>query len=203
MRPRWSLGYFASRPSEPHRLTTTGHHRPRRLHDPQLPLALPALFRQHPIRDRCLSVRSGKYVTSTATNDPTPCAHPCISSALHLTAGIWHFTLWWTLLLLGGTFFLCSLWASFTLLLSLTTYRDNAAPLQSIDKPPPSEAGTLRARRRLRRKRPPFWPLVVLPLVMSAISALVALISGTIVGFSLAAVYSAGGFTMSTWVALR
>ena len=115
-----------------------------------------------------------------------------------LTPGIWHFTLYWTLLLVVGIFFLCSLWASFTLLLSLTTYRDNAAPLQSTDKPPPSEAGTLRAKRRLRRKRPPFWPLIVLPLVMSTIAALVALISGTIVGFSLAAVYSAGGFTMST-----
>lgn len=107
-----------------------------------------------------------------------------------------------------GIFFLCSLWASFTLLLSLTTYRDNAAPLQStsinaeksapVTAPAPAEAGTLRARRRLRRKRPPFWPLIILPLVMSAIAALVALISGTIVGFSLAAVYSAGGFTMST-----
>jgi hypothetical protein len=124
-----------------------------------------------------------------------------------LITGIWRFTIYWTLLLVGGTFLLCSLFASFTLFLSLTTYRQNASPPV---KPPDPKSDALpethggdghrrRSEKRTeKRKRPPFWPLIVLPVFWSAVAALVSMVSGSIVGFALAAVYSAGGFTMST-----
>ncbi|WVQ77526.1 hypothetical protein IAR50_007212 [Cryptococcus sp. DSM 104548] len=53
---------------------------------------------------------------------------------------------------------------------------------------------------RPKRKRPPLWPILVLPLVATAVAAAVALVTGTVVGFALAAIYSAAGFSMSTWV---
>ncbi|WVQ95918.1 hypothetical protein IAU59_003017 [Kwoniella sp. CBS 9459] len=55
-------------------------------------------------------------------------------------------------------------------------------------------------RRRRRRKRPPLWPILILPAMSVVVAAIIALISGTVVGFALAAIYSAGGFSMSTWV---
>jgi hypothetical protein len=93
---------------------------------------------------------------------------------------------------MGGTFLLCSLWASFNLFFSLTSLRQS-------DHPPDNPVrGASMLHRRPKRPRPPLWPLLVLPVVMSFVAALVALISGSVIGFALAAVYSAGGFTMST-----
>jgi hypothetical protein len=111
---------------------------------------------------------------------------------------------------LGGTFFICALLASFSLTLSLYVFRDDPTkPTKSAGKVDngdeiemTSEAGGSRStkgvRSRLRYKKPPLWPILVLPIVMAAIAAAVAAVSGTVVGFALAAVYSAGGFTMST-----
>lgn len=42
------------------------------------------------------------------------------------------------------------------------------------------------------------WLIAFIPLVMGFIATSVALVSGTVVGFALAAVYSAAGFSMST-----
>ena len=53
-------------------------------------------------------------------------------------------------------------------------------------------------RARAKRGRAPLWPVLLVPLVMTATAMLVALITGTVIGFALAAVYSAGSFTMST-----
>ncbi|KAK1923370.1 hypothetical protein DB88DRAFT_490942 [Papiliotrema laurentii] len=120
---------------------------------------------------------------------------------LYEAESIWRFTLYWTLILLGGTFFLCALWASFNLIISLTYLHPKAARSTSREsklKPlHPPDNGRI---KRKKRKRPPIWPLLVLPFLMLAVAALVALISGSVIGFALAAVYSAGGFTMSTWV---
>lgn len=52
--------------------------------------------------------------------------------------------------------------------------------------------------RRLTPTGPPLWPLLLIPLIAVAVSALISLISATIIGFALAALYSAGGFSMST-----
>jgi len=105
---------------------------------------------------------------------------------------IWRFTLYWTLILIGGTFFLCSIAAFLTALLSLTIFRrpPNLPPTTSPED-------TEREKLRPKRKRPPLWPVLLIPLVWSALGAIVALISGTIVGFVLGAVYSAGGSSMS------
>ncbi|WVF68368.1 hypothetical protein IAT40_003133 [Kwoniella sp. CBS 6097] len=54
--------------------------------------------------------------------------------------------------------------------------------------------------RKRRKKRPPLWPILTLPAISMFVAAVIALISGTVVGFALAAIYSAGGFSMSTWV---
>ncbi|WVQ84448.1 hypothetical protein IAT38_006600 [Cryptococcus sp. DSM 104549] len=53
---------------------------------------------------------------------------------------------------------------------------------------------------RPKRKRPPLWPILILPLVAISVAGVIAVITGTVMGFALAAVYSAGGFSMSTWV---
>ena len=131
--------------------------------------------------------------------------------------GIWKFTLYWTLILLGGIFLLCSLLASFSLLLSLTYFRHdpsttNKPPIpttrsdhtktdaQHAHHPaniyPPTHP--LVHHHTPKRRRPPIWPVLVLPCIMAGVAAVVALVSGTVVGFALAAVYSAGGFNMST-----
>jgi uncharacterized membrane-anchored protein YitT (DUF2179 family) len=48
------------------------------------------------------------------------------------------------------------------------------------------------------RKRPPLAYVLFIPLFMAVVAGFVAIVSGTIVGFALAAVYSAAGFSMST-----
>ncbi|WWD20408.1 hypothetical protein CI109_104884 [Kwoniella shandongensis] len=144
---------------------------------------------------------------------------------LYEAEAIWHFTLYWTILLLGALFLICSLFASFTLLLSLTVSRPSSqqrsrkpslafVPLgtdaiSSGGIPPPplqpfqSKTGDSPLTKNLERrkgKRPPLWPILVLPVVAVSVAALISIVTGTVVGFALAAVYSAGGFSMSTWV---
>ncbi|WVR07949.1 hypothetical protein IAU60_004992 [Kwoniella sp. DSM 27419] len=129
---------------------------------------------------------------------------------LYEAEAIWHFTLYWTLLLLGSLFLLCSTFASFTMLLNVTIYRPySAASTRRQNLDIPQDKGKLSfaalansdsSIRRRKRKRPPLWPILILPAAATAVSAAIALISGTVVGFALAAVYSAGGFSMSTWV---
>ena len=51
-----------------------------------------------------------------------------------------------------------------------------------------------------RRTRPPLWPLALIPVIAFVAAAIVALVSATVIGFALAALYSAGGFSMSTYV---
>lgn len=106
---------------------------------------------------------------------------------------IWRFTVIWTLILIGGIFFLCSMMAFITSLLSLTLLRPSDPPDRA--RPDPT-GGVIRGKRK--RKRPPLWPVFLIPFVGSAMGAVLGLISGTVVGFVLSAVYSAGGFSMST-----
>lgn len=44
----------------------------------------------------------------------------------------------------------------------------------------------------------PLWLFALIPVCMAATAAFVSLVSGTVVGFALAAIYAAGGFSMST-----
>lgn len=139
-----------------------------------------------------------------------------------LVAAIWRFTLYWTLLLICSLFLICALMASFTLLLSLTVFRDPDPPplvsksddLKSNETRPyrttssntgvpatPFSIPLVQRHRpfeRLKRKRPPIWPVLLLPVIVTAAVGVVSVISSTIVGFALAAIYSAGGFSMST-----
>ncbi|GFZ49772.1 hypothetical protein JCM24511_07175 [Saitozyma sp. JCM 24511] len=161
---------------------------------------------------------------------------------LYEADAIWHFTLYWTLILLGGTFFLTSIFASFNLFLSLSVFRpklprrSNTTPsgIRTPPEHPPSsrsteattpsksppngpgsgQADTSRRDRigrvgrvsrigrvgRIGPKRPPLWLVALIPLTTGVVAGVISLVSATVVGFALAAVYSAGGFVMSTWV---
>ncbi|AFR94309.1 hypothetical protein C343_02380 [Cryptococcus neoformans C23] len=143
---------------------------------------------------------------------------------LYEAEAIWRFTLYWTILLVCSLFLICALMASFTLLLSLTVFR-SPDPLSPAPKPHDSRSNETppyrttspntgasatssstplvkhpRPFERPKRKKPPFWPVILLPIVMAVVAGIVSIISSTIIGFALAAVYSAGGFSMSTWV---
>jgi hypothetical protein len=171
---------------------------------------------------------------------------PCIPSHSVVESGwrwadtpaIWHFTLYWTLILLGGTFFLTSIFASFNLFLSLSVFRPKLPKRHSTapsgirtpsEHPPssrstgasttpsksptngtgPGQADTGRRERigrvgrvgrvgRIGPKRPPLWLVALIPLTTGVVAGVISLVSATVVGFALAAVYSAGGFVMST-----
>lgn len=144
-----------------------------------------------------------------------------ISPSIQLTfAGIWRFTLYWTLIIFCSTFGLASLIAIFSLSRSLLFQRPTphsrsrpgtpiiSAPSLSLHPltpltpltPHAPSSPLLKDNRRIRpkRKRPPLWPLVLIPIGAVSIAAVTAVISATVIGFALAAVYSAGGFSMST-----
>nr|XP_019043674.1 hypothetical protein I302_08255 [Kwoniella bestiolae CBS 10118]OCF22604.1 hypothetical protein I302_08255 [Kwoniella bestiolae CBS 10118] len=114
---------------------------------------------------------------------------------LYEAEAIWHFTFYWTLLLIGSLFLICSTFASLTIFLNLTTYRDKPATptVGGLTSYPHSEKS-----RRSKSKKPPLWPILILPIISIVIASGISLISGTVVGFALAAIYSAGGFSMST-----
>lgn len=97
-------------------------------------------------------------------------------------------------------FFLSSVYAAFTIILSLIKRDSESTPEDfkhsrsysvTLDLAPPIPP-------QHPTKPPPLWPALLLPLVFSALAAFVSFISGTVVGFALAAVYDAGGFSMST-----
>lgn len=143
-------------------------------------------------------------------------------SGLTFVAAIWRFTLYWTILLVCSLFLICALMASFTLLLSLTVFRSpdplplvpksddsksNETPPYRTTSPNTGASATSfstplfkrhRPFERPKRKKPPFWPVILLPIVMTVAAGIISIISSTIVGFALAAIYSAGGFSMST-----
>ncbi|TXT12994.1 hypothetical protein VHUM_01395 [Vanrija humicola] len=108
---------------------------------------------------------------------------------LHNAEAIWRFTFYWTLILFTSTFLACAALASANIVLSRNLFSRAASAASSIGR-----------RRPRTRRRPPLYLVLLIPLVMAAIAAFVALVSGTVVGFALAAVYSSGGFSMSTWV---
>ena len=118
-----------------------------------------------------------------------------ISPEYRLMTGIWRFTLYWTFILLSGTYLLCALWASTNIAISLLYLQPKIqARSDSFLKSPISNGRILRKKRI----RPPWWPLLVMPVIMVAVATFISLITGSVIGFALAAVYDAGAFTMST-----
>lgn len=121
---------------------------------------------------------------------------------------IWRFTIYWTLLILCVIFLLCSLLAALNILLSITHRKPTATssntsshpvPTPHPNRPPSPNVNTEAPKRvRAKRKRPPIWPVLLIPVVVTVVAAIIALITGTVVGFALAAVYSAGQFSVST-----
>lgn len=130
---------------------------------------------------------------------PHPPSPPPQPTPAHTTA-IWKFTFYWTLILVAATFEACALLAMVSLFISRTTSRRNQK--EAIARARQRASGTHGGRlsRYRMRQMPPLWLLLIIPLAMGAIACFVSLVSGTVVGFALAAVYSAGGFSMSTWV---
>ncbi|WWC92666.1 uncharacterized protein L201_007625 [Kwoniella dendrophila CBS 6074] len=142
---------------------------------------------------------------------------------LYEAEAIWHFTLYWTLILLMSLFLLCSAFASFTIFLNITKYRNkppdnhnhnhkqkspfsptiisNNQDNQNNQNNQNNNHITIKhLTARKKPKKPPLWPIIILPIISLFIAAFIGLISSTVVGFALAAIYSAGGFSMSTWV---
>jgi uncharacterized membrane-anchored protein YitT (DUF2179 family) len=128
-------------------------------------------------------------------------------------SAIWQFTLFWTFIVIGLTFGLASLLAVFQLSRSMLVYRHSpntpslssrpGTPIPSSGIPrspitPHSTSPLISKRSRPKRKRPPFWPLIFIPIGALISAGFIAVFSGTVIGFALAAVYSAGGFSMST-----
>ncbi|WWC95704.1 hypothetical protein V866_002569 [Kwoniella sp. B9012] len=151
-----------------------------------------------PARGRgAVSVPDG-YTTPSFPSLYLPTLHDTTNQRgifLYEAEAIWHFTLYWTLLLLGSLFLICSIYASLTIFINMTTYRDKPSDRNRND---PSLNKKKIARKR--SKKPPLWPIFILPLISVVIASGISLISATVVGFALAAIYSAGGFSMSTWV---
>ncbi|WWC73805.1 uncharacterized protein I206_107777 [Kwoniella pini CBS 10737] len=161
-----------------------------------------------PARGRgVISVPDG-YTTPSFPSLYIPTLHDTLDQRgvfLYEAEAIWHFTFYWTFLLLGALFLICSILASFTIFINIFKYRANPP-----DRQPASSAnkyenftkfGRGKEKERIeRRKKPPLWPIFILPLISVIIASAISLISGTVVGFALAAIYSAGGFSMSTWV---
>lgn len=144
-----------------------------------------------------------------------PRVRPTPSSPL-TDAAIWRFTFYWTLILFLGTFLACAALASANIILSRAVFapgHDKDKRGEEVEMRPissssggglfaraASAASSVVRRRQRTRRRPPLYLVLIIPLLMGAIAAFVALVSGTVVGFALAAVYSSGGFSMSTWV---
>lgn len=142
--------------------------------------------------------------------------HYLIIISMLTPKAIWEFTLFWTFITMGITFGLASLLAVFSLSRSMLLYRNPPSPSSISSRPstplapssndrhqpspftPHSTSPLISKRSRPKRTRPPLWPLVFIPIVALGIAGLTALVSGTVIGFALAAVYSAGGFSMST-----
>lgn len=184
-------------------------------------------------RVSCPSFATLVLLPAHLPNTPTPIADAPLA--------IWRFTLYWTLLLVCGTYFICASIATISLLLSLTYLRplpppiapklQPPTPLTSLATPRPRRAshsgqegqyemgelndmgrggrsgqagpapdGVTGGKRlsRPKRARPPLWPVLLIPAIAVVVSALIALGSATVIGFALAALYSAGGFSMST-----
>ncbi|CAD6580796.1 MAG: hypothetical protein CYPHOPRED_001363 [Cyphobasidiales sp. Tagirdzhanova-0007] len=88
-------------------------------------------------------------------------------SYLYYPSSIWRFTIYWSLLLSGGAFLLCGLWACLIF-----------------------------ARRSRKHLKYAIW----LPLGYVTLGSVVSFITGTVIGFALAACYNAAYLRMSTWV---
>lgn len=101
----------------------------------------------------------------------------------------------WTIILTCGVFMICAGTALVNLLLSrfVWTPKDERDHERGENYIPSSKISRYKTIKPL-----PLWLYFLIPVAMAATAAFVSLISGTVVGFSLAAVYSAGGFSMST-----
>ncbi|WRT69821.1 uncharacterized protein IL334_006812 [Kwoniella shivajii] len=172
-----------------------------------------------PARGRGISVPDG-YKTPSFPSLYIPTIHSTISQRgvfLYEAEAIWHFTLYWTLILIGSLFLICSILASTTILLNITKYRDKPPdPPNKLSNGNQTGNGNTNIqihssnksnnileqikKRKRKSKKPPLWPIFILPMIVCLLASTISLISGTVVGFALAAIYSAGGFSMSTWV---
>lgn len=116
---------------------------------------------------------------------------------LYYVTDIWRFTLYWTFITTGGAHIITSTWA---------VGMQYAAALQR-KKYLKSDAGrSLTPKNRKLFGESPIAETVgwvwLVPTVYLLVGGIEALISGSIVGLALGAVYQAGYFRMSTWTPL-
>lgn len=124
-------------------------------------------------------------------------ASPGEPQYLYYAGDMWRFTLYWTLITVGVAHFLVALWA---VLMQYATALQKRKWLQS-----PAAAKLTPKNRKLMGENPiaetTRWVWLV-PLVYILMGGLEALVSGSLVGLILGAVYNAGYFKMSTWTPL-
>ncbi|CAH7684879.1 hypothetical protein PPACK8108_LOCUS19316, partial [Phakopsora pachyrhizi] len=140
---------------------------------------------------------------------------------LYVPFTIWKFTLYWTLLLEGIVFITCGLFASFTLSRSqrwrynqsivgeeITATARQVRPRfhpnsQLVDHS--SNASIITTIQRLPRKhqlppRPSMYTLFIPPLIFTLASTISSVISGSLTGWAIAALYNSALLRTSTWV---
>lgn len=123
-------------------------------------------------RGRVLSPPAG-YVTPkfpSLHNPRLDFNDPGHAPQLYYSKDIFLFTLYWTLIMYAATYGLCGLWAA------IISYRSS------------------------RRKGRSPMPALLLLLLFLSFGGVSAVLGSAIVGYVLAALYSVGYFTMSTWV---
>ncbi|MBW0539801.1 hypothetical protein O181_079516, partial [Austropuccinia psidii MF-1] len=145
---------------------------------------------------------------------------------LYVPSTIWKFTLYWTLLLEGVVFMSCGLFASFT----FSRSRKWSSSRHDSNRIFEGSKAEQRRNRKSNRSSPdhawiplhprsssiittiqhrpqhfphprrPLSAILLPPILFSIISAISALISGTLAGWAIAALYNAAFLRMSTWV---
>lgn len=124
-------------------------------------------------------------------------ATPNAPKYLYYATDMWRFTLYWTLITIGVAHILVAMWA---VLMQYYSAMQKKKWLRS-----PGASKLTPKNRKLTGQNPVAqttrWVWLV-PVVYLGIGGMEALLSGSIVGLILGAVYDAGYFKMSTWTPL-
>ena len=121
-------------------------------------------------------------------------ASPGTPKYLYDSTDIWRFTLYWTLITIFTAHSLVALWAVLMQFVSAFHQRTYLKSAEGRKLSPKNRK--LLGENPIRETATWVW---VIPLVYLFIGGLEALISGSLVGIILGAVYNAGYFKMATW----
>ena len=124
--------------------------------------------------------------------------NPATPKYLYSLTDIWRFTLYWTLLTVLTAHILVAGWA---IIMQISTAYQRHRFLYHA----PEGAALSKKNRKLLGENPIYECLTwvwLIPLVYAIVAGTLALLSGSVVGLILGAIYNAGYFRMSTWTPL-